>query len=274
MKIYGATVLGVLLVSSLIAFLLSSRLRAVIEMPISHLVRATTSVSETNDYGIRAQKLSGDELGVLVDRFNEMLGGIQSRDNDLRTALREREEALRDAEKARERFRFMAESMPQKIFTATPSGDVDYYNRQWMEFTGLPFERIKDWGWTQFIHPDDLEENVRTLAAIDRDRRAIPFSTSLSPRRWRVPLAPEPGTRHAGRRGEDFDVDRHRIPTSTSRRRKRRNCAGPMKTSSSSPIPPATIFRNRSGTLRCTAKLWRSAITACWTRKGSSSLGS
>jgi PAS domain S-box-containing protein len=161
-KIYGATVLGVLLVSSLIAFLLTSRLRAVIETPISNLVRATTSVSETNDYRIRAQKLSGDELGVLVDRFNEMLGGIQSRDNELRKALGEREEALRDAEKARERFRFMAESMPQKIFTATPSGDVDYYNRQWIEFTGLPFEQIKDWGWTQFIHPDDLEENVRT----------------------------------------------------------------------------------------------------------------
>jgi len=161
-KIYGGTVLGVLVVSSLIAFLLTSRLRAVIETPIAHLVRATTSVSETNDYRIRAQKLSGDELGVLVDRFNEMLGGIQSRDHELRKALREREEALRDAEKARERFRFMAESMPQKIFTATPAGDVDYYNRQWMEFTGLPFDRIKDSGWTQLIHPDDVEENVRT----------------------------------------------------------------------------------------------------------------
>ena len=162
MKLYGGTVLGVLLVSSLIAFLLSSRLRAVIATPISHLVRATTSVSETSDYSIRAQKLSGDELGVLVDRFNEMLAGIQSRDNDLRKALREREEALRDAEKARERFRFMAESMPQKIFTATPNGDVDYFNRQWIEFTGLSFEQIKDWGWTQFIHPDDVEANVRT----------------------------------------------------------------------------------------------------------------
>jgi PAS domain S-box-containing protein len=160
-KIYGATVLGVLMVSSLVAFLLTSRLRAVIETPISQLVRATTSVSETNDYRVRAQKLSGDELGVLVDRFNEMLGGIQSRDNELMKALREREEAWRDAEKARERFRFMAESMPQKIFTATPAGEVDYYNRQWMEFTGLPFERIKDSGWTQFIHPDDVEDNVR-----------------------------------------------------------------------------------------------------------------
>jgi methyl-accepting chemotaxis protein len=120
MKLYGSTVLGVLLVSSLIAFLLSSSLRAAIATPISHLVRATTSVAQTSDYSVRAQKVSGDELGVLVDRFNEMLAGIQSRDDNLITALRDREEALRDAERARERFRFMAESMPQKIFTTTP----------------------------------------------------------------------------------------------------------------------------------------------------------
>ncbi len=146
--LYGSTVFAVLLASSLLAFLLSSKLRAVITTPISQLVRATTLVSETGDYRTRAEKLSGDELGVLVDRFNEMLAGIQSRDEELK--------------KERERFRFMAESMPQKIFTATPLGDVDYFNRQWLEFTGLSFEQIKDWGWTQFIHPDDLEENVRT----------------------------------------------------------------------------------------------------------------
>ncbi|HEY6389747.1 MAG TPA: ATP-binding protein [Bryobacteraceae bacterium] len=160
-KIYGATVLGVMLISSLIAFLLSSRLRAIIEKPISQLVAATTAVSETGDYSIRATKLSGDELGVLVDRFNQMLAGIQSRDDNLTQVLHDREEALREAEQARERFRFMAESMPQKIFTAAPSGDVDYFNRQWMEFTGLSFDQIKSWGWTQFIHPDDIEENVR-----------------------------------------------------------------------------------------------------------------
>jgi methyl-accepting chemotaxis protein len=118
-KIYGATVLGVLVVSSVIAFLLTSRLRAVIEIPISHLVRATTSVSETNDYRIRAQKLSGDELGVLVDRFNEMLGGIQSRDNELRKALSEREEAARCGKGSRT-IPIVAESMPQNLHGRPP----------------------------------------------------------------------------------------------------------------------------------------------------------
>ncbi|MDQ3563232.1 MAG: PAS domain S-box protein [Pseudomonadota bacterium] len=59
------------------------------------------------------------------------------------------------------RLRFMAESMPQKIFTAKPSGDIDYFNGQLMEFTGLTFEQIRDWGWLQFIHPDDVEKNMR-----------------------------------------------------------------------------------------------------------------
>ena len=68
-------------------------------------------------------------------------------------------EAVTESE---ERLRFMAESMPQKIFTAKPSGEVDYFNRQWTTFTGLSFDQIKDWGWKQFIHPEDVEENVRT----------------------------------------------------------------------------------------------------------------
>jgi len=160
-KLYSATVAGVLLVSSLLAFLLSSKLSAIITAPIFQLVRATTSVSQTSDYSIRAEKQSNDELGVLVGRFNEMLAGIQSRDANLNQALLERGEALREAEKARERLRFMAESMPQKIFTALPDGDTDYLNRQWTEFTGLALDQIQNWGWAQFVHPDDLDSNIQ-----------------------------------------------------------------------------------------------------------------
>lgn len=60
-----------------------------------------------------------------------------------------------------DRFLFMANAMPQKIFTAKPNGEVDYFNPQWTEFTGLSFEEIRDWGWVQFIHPDDVVENIR-----------------------------------------------------------------------------------------------------------------
>ena len=100
--LYGATVLAVLIASSLIAILLASKLSAVIATPLSRLVQATSAVSETRDYGIRAPRLSGDELGSLVDAFNGMLAGIQTRDHELRQALMAREEALRKAQNARD----------------------------------------------------------------------------------------------------------------------------------------------------------------------------
>jgi len=160
-RLYGATVLGVVVVASLLVFFLSSRLRENIVNPIAQLVRATASVSQSHDYSVRALKVSGDEMGVLVDRFNEMLAGIQTREDNLKKALVDRELALLEAERAKDRFRFMAESMPQKIFTATPDGAIDYLNRQWEEFSGIPLEQMVGWSWTNIVHPFDVEENVR-----------------------------------------------------------------------------------------------------------------
>ncbi|HYP07490.1 MAG TPA: PAS domain S-box protein, partial [Bryobacteraceae bacterium] len=153
--LYGSIVVGVFLVAGLLAAALSVRLRSLIADPILRLVSVTTSVSQTGDYAIRAERDSNDELGALVERFNDMLAAIQSRELKLTKALREREEALNDAERAHERFRFMAESMPQKIFTTTAEGEVDYVNRQWQEFTGLSFEEVKRGAWMTIIHPDD-----------------------------------------------------------------------------------------------------------------------
>ncbi len=68
------------------------------------------------------------------------------------------EAALRESA---ERFRFLAESMPHITFTAKPNGDLDYFNQELTTFTGLPAETIKGWGWTQFVHPADVEKNVR-----------------------------------------------------------------------------------------------------------------
>ncbi len=77
------------------------------------------------------------------------------------TDVDDKKRADRDIAANEARLRFLMNAMPQKIFTATASGDVDYFNPVWMEFTGLSFERIRDWGWTEFIHPDDVDDNVR-----------------------------------------------------------------------------------------------------------------
>ncbi|SEO54686.1 PAS domain-containing sensor histidine kinase [Nitrosovibrio sp. Nv6] len=74
------------------------------------------------------------------------------------TARKRAEEALRESS---ERLRFMAEAMPQKIFTARADGAVDYVNQQWKDYTGLAFDRMQGWEWTKLIHPDDVDESIK-----------------------------------------------------------------------------------------------------------------
>jgi signal transduction histidine kinase len=102
LKVQAATVTVVLLAAALFAFLLSSGLQASISRPILHLAGMARAVSERRDYSLRAGKQSADEIGQLVDAFNDMLSQIQRRDADLRQAkdeleqrVEERTEALR-----------------------------------------------------------------------------------------------------------------------------------------------------------------------------------
>ena len=56
------------------------------------------------------------------------------------------------------RFEELANSMPQIVWSADPSGNIDYYNRRWYEFTGRPAGVSGDASWADVVHPDDQEE--------------------------------------------------------------------------------------------------------------------
>lgn len=92
---YLNIVLLVLLSSLLVAFVFSSALQRVISNPILQLTQTAKLVSVEQNYSIRAVKCNQDELGVLIDKFNEMLGQIQNRDAQLTLAKQKAEEANR-----------------------------------------------------------------------------------------------------------------------------------------------------------------------------------
>ncbi|HVY70276.1 MAG TPA: CHASE sensor domain-containing protein, partial [Verrucomicrobiae bacterium] len=82
-----------------ISVLLSVRLQRIISRPILDLVAVTRTVAEEKNYSLRAKKRGADEIGRLIDGFNEMLGQIQARDAALQQAHDELE--LRVAERTR-----------------------------------------------------------------------------------------------------------------------------------------------------------------------------
>jgi PAS domain-containing protein len=49
------------------------------------------------------------------------------------------------------RYRFLANALPQLIWTADPNGHLDYCNDRWLAFTGLPADRIYGTAWHQLV---------------------------------------------------------------------------------------------------------------------------
>lgn len=81
--LYGMVVLLVMAFSILIAYILSQLLSKSISSPILALSETATAISNRQDYSVRAEKQGNDELGVLTDAFNHMLGQIQIKDQTL-----------------------------------------------------------------------------------------------------------------------------------------------------------------------------------------------
>jgi two-component system, sensor histidine kinase and response regulator len=80
---YTGILVLICLSSLCVAFLLSAQLQRVISKPIVDLALTARRVSIEKSYALRAHKQGEDELGVLVDDFNEMLEQLQARDYKL-----------------------------------------------------------------------------------------------------------------------------------------------------------------------------------------------
>jgi PAS domain S-box-containing protein len=85
-------------------------------------------------------------------------------------ALEQRAHAREQAEAAlrasEERFRMLAESLPQLVWTCLPDGRVDYLSRQWLDYTGMSeAEPLDSQRLKEVIHPDDLSATTACWAA-------------------------------------------------------------------------------------------------------------
>ncbi len=75
----------IFLMAGLAALILSSLLQGIVSEPIARLAQATRDITRTRNYRLRVAKLGDDEVGDLIDGFNEMLRQIGIRDDQLET---------------------------------------------------------------------------------------------------------------------------------------------------------------------------------------------
>ena len=63
-------------------------------------------------------------------------------------------EALRASERS---LSLNINAMPTLLAAARPDGWGDFFNRRWLDYTGLSAEQLEGWGWATPLHPDDAE---------------------------------------------------------------------------------------------------------------------
>jgi len=78
------------------------------------------------------------------------------------------EDALRESE---ERFRLMADTAPVLIWMAGTDSLCTFFSKPWLEFTGRSFEQEQGNGWTESLHPDDIQRCLDTYLSAFHSRR-------------------------------------------------------------------------------------------------------
>lgn len=73
------------------------------------------------------------------------------------TAVKHYEQQLKERE---EKFRLLADSVPQHIWTADTAGNLNYFNQSVYDYSGLTPGQINTDGWLQIVHPDEREKNI------------------------------------------------------------------------------------------------------------------
>jgi len=142
-----AIILLVILSASLVAALALSRVsQRAVSQPILRLADAAGLVSRDKDYSLRVPATDDhDEVALLVNAFNEMLGEIQKRDS-----------ALQESE---QQFRTLADSIPQLAWMADSHGSRLWFNHRWYEYTGITPEQSVGFGW-QLAHDPEILPKV------------------------------------------------------------------------------------------------------------------
>jgi PAS domain S-box-containing protein len=101
-------------------------------------LRLTRSAERARSVAEQELKVANENLELRVAQRTEELERANRR-------LSERERSLR----------FLADSMPQLVWTLQPDGRSESYNQEWRNYTGLTDEESRDGGWTRVLHPDD-----------------------------------------------------------------------------------------------------------------------
>ena len=97
----------------------------------------------------------------------------------LRQEIAERTHAENALSESEQRFSNMADTAPVLIWLSGPDRLCTFFNKQWLAFTGRTVEQELGNGWSDGVHPDDLERCLTTYTSAFKLRRRFEMDYRL-----------------------------------------------------------------------------------------------
>jgi signal transduction histidine kinase/HAMP domain-containing protein len=152
---------GIMLLSLAGAALISHRLQRSITEPIVAITAVARQIMEQRDFTLRAPKSTSDEIGILVDTFNEMLDELGDRarileqsNQELNLQVRERKRAEVAQAAGERRNRTLVAAITQIVWAADGNGHFLEEHSGWSQYTGQTSHQYRGLGWRQAFEPD------------------------------------------------------------------------------------------------------------------------
>jgi diguanylate cyclase (GGDEF)-like protein/PAS domain S-box-containing protein len=145
---FSGLILLVLAGVSILSFFLSTPLLKLISSPVKKLVGKVKNISDTKDYSLRAVKVNDDELGVLVDAFNDLIDTVETQNQALT--------------QAKDRYLALYDDNPTMVFNLDIDGRILSVNHTGARQLRLSVEELQGCSILGFVHVDDLP-NMHSL---------------------------------------------------------------------------------------------------------------
>ena len=135
-----------------------------LESPAEEVTRLRDSLNDLRGIMALPALWTGGEPPRIVSTSLDALLGIAN-ELEERVAQRTRElaianEALRESER---NSRLVVDSIPGLVALLTAAGEVEFVNRQILEYTGQTLEELKQWGTNDTVHPEDLPHVIQVF---------------------------------------------------------------------------------------------------------------
>lgn len=149
-----------IIIMMLITLLLASGLQKIISKPIIELTHFANKVSKKADYSLRFKSNTKDEIGNLINEFNNMLEVVQKREAERDTALKD----IKDRELI---FRQLIDFFPIPTLVANQDNETIIINKQFKEKFGYNINDVSNLKqWWQNVNNTHDTDKILSLSQI------------------------------------------------------------------------------------------------------------